>query len=160
MRPILIIEDNEQKYLAIESSLKQALDVDVYRARTVRSAYNLIENNSWAALVLDMTFEDAEGLLRTTSKKPLAGIEVLQFIAGSNLKLPTLVVTQHDQFAVKGHGASLTLEELRELLSEAFPVQCLGVVRSRLGESDSDWLEQITLTLKGALVEENQNIVR
>jgi hypothetical protein len=107
-----------------------------------------------------MTFEDAEGLLRTTSKKPLAGIEVLQFIAGSSLKLPTLVVTQHDQFSVKGQGQYLTLDELRELLAEAFPDQCLGIIRSRLGEADSDWLEQVAIILKGVLVEENKDTLR
>lgn len=151
MANFLIIEDNEQKQYAIQSLIGSRFVGTVLWARTMLHAYNLLEDQKWDVIILDMTFEDAEGMFRSTSKKPLAGIEILQFIDATGIRTKVIVVTQHDYFPVAGQSSQMNLESLHQLLQDSFPTTYAGLVRARLGDSSMVWMNELTSQIRAIL---------
>lgn len=154
MVKILIVEDNEQKFLAIQSSLKSHLAYDAVRAATVKHAINLLSRRSWDILVLDMAFEDAEGIFRATSKEPTSGVKVLSYLDGAEIVLPTIVVTQHDSFPIANGNSSVSVDDLRDLLMESFEDNFRALIKSSIGSSDDGWLFEL-MELVAAIANEN-----
>jgi len=144
---VLIVEDSNQKYSYIEGVLEDVGGLSWRRAESIRSAFSLIKGHDWDIILLDMNFENTEGIARDTRKEPLAGVEVLQFLDSVGSEAQVIVVTQHDSFALPDGSAVLSLHELNHHLEEAFPKNYIGLIPARLARSD--WLANLRGLLGG-----------
>lgn len=141
-RSVLIVEDNVHKFDYMKGALAHIDDLVIDHARSIRSAFRLIQRRDWDIVLLDMTFEDAEGIQRDLRKEPLAGLDVLQFLDEKRSKTSVIVVTQHDSFIIDDEDfeeeIELSKEELDEDLRNAFPRNYVGLVSARMARHD--WL--------------------
>ena len=146
---ILIVEDNQTKRIEIEKAVKAALAADVVGVSSISQAYRSIEFKSWDLIILDMTFQVAQGMGQENSKEALAGIEILQFIARKRLVTPVVVATQHSSFTSIQMPDINSIAALDELLTELFPENYRGTIEVDL--SEEAWKTNLQKAILSAL---------
>lgn len=145
---LLIIEDNGTKQLEIEKALATG-DYKISAVRTIANAYRVLVRQRWDLIILDMTFQ--VGSSSGFEKEPLAGLEVLQFMANQRFPTPVIVATQHSSFSNSSIEEVDSIEQLHELLVEAFPVNYRQTVEVDL--SEDAWKETLRMAVERALGE-------
>jgi CheY-like chemotaxis protein len=130
MTRILLVEDEDPKLKHIEARLRKEIPfaaIDV--ARSVNSAISYLEVEVPDLIVLDMslpTFDvtEAEGGGRPQG---FGGVEVLRFLAFSDIETKVIVITGYEAFP-KGDG-QVNLSDLEQELVEEFPTMIASVLR-------------------------------
>ena len=120
MKHLLVVEDNTTKQLAIEQAV-EGNDRKILAAQNIATAYSLISVQPWDLIILDMTFHASLGPGHESLREPLAGLEVLQFIARQRMTTPVIVATQHSSFDSTEIPGLDSIEKLHSALSRAFP---------------------------------------
>lgn len=139
---VLIVEDSKQKARAIrECLLNFSSDIAITETDTIAVAGQLIEQNSWDGIVLDLAFHRTQQNVDMLDRPYLAGLEILQQLNEMRLKVPVIVATQHDSFVNTKYGTFSSSSELSEVLANVFPRNFRGLVEVRLGETR--WLNEL-----------------
>lgn len=131
---ILIVEDNQTKRTEIEKAVHLALPAEVIGVSSISQAYRSIEYKYWDLIILDMTFQVAQGMGQESAKEALAGIEILQFIARRAIKTPVVVATQHSSFSSIELPEINSIGALDQLLRELFTENYCATVEVDLSE--------------------------
>ncbi len=123
-RSVLIVDDEEDILELLELTLLK-MGLDVERAATVKEAIAKVQSGSFDLCLTDMRLPDGSGL------------ELLNFIAGSDRDLPVAVITAHgnteNAVAALKAGAfdylakPVSLEQLRTLVKSALSLPQPGV---------------------------------
>lgn len=135
----LLVEDESPKLAHICRFLRESFPhVSVLDARSVSSALDAIEDDSFDFLLLDMslpTFDVGQGE-HGGRPQGFGGIEILRHIAMAGLELPTIVLTGYEAFPDE-YGTLIDLNTLRRRMTEEFPETVIAVVH--FNSSLDDW---------------------
>lgn len=126
---IAIIEDNIHKRKKITSFLNTNYeDKIVSEASSYSSGIELIENNKFDFLILDMSMPtydisktDGGGRFRA-----YGGKEILKRLKRKQKLLPFVIITQYSTFSET--TGTKTLEEIKEEIAELFPSYYISVI--------------------------------
>lgn len=145
MMSITVAEDNEVKAAHMIKIVAQLLPSATFvRKRSFSSLVKALFESTPDLLLLDMslpTFHPKH--TDDNPMRPYAGWDILRRLQLLNQMVPTIVVTQLDEF---GEGDTLqTLAELSTDLSTNFPTNYLGTVYYQ--PSDSKWLQDISVLI-------------
>ncbi|MDO6528066.1 hypothetical protein Q4519_20530 [Motilimonas sp. 1_MG-2023] len=152
MYKVLIVEDEEPKYVHIKNHIQQILPIVVVsHAKSVTSAVDRLEDNIPDLLVLDMSLPTFDISEEESGGRPqgFGGIEVLREMQIENWRCPTIVITGYSAFQRDG-VQRVSLDELSTELMKEFPDFLKGVLH--FNSSFSEWqveLEKI-ITSTGA----------
>lgn len=141
---VLLIEDDEYKAKQIIEFLTNTLDKrlkEVILKKAYQSGMDSIVNGFYDLILLDMsmpTFEATPGRPSGRSR-PYGGRDILYEMRRKELKIPTIVVTQH-KFIEAGVD-SLSMAQLDELLKVEFNSMYLGLVY--YNASTIDWKDKL-----------------
>jgi CheY-like chemotaxis protein len=153
---VLVVEDSNDKFRELEAFLERNFGVStrglkppLTRAKDIATAFNVLAapERKWDVVLLDMTFQRMNGAADVLSIEPLAGIEVLQYLAASGVAVPVLVLTQYSSFGDTVYSPAMSLEQLDLKLKKAFPDNYRGVVFVDL--ASKLWLERVGEFIRG-----------
>lgn len=135
----LLVEDEGPKLAHIRRFMRESFSkVSVSDARSVSTALDAIEEESFSFLLLDMslpTFDVGQGE-HGGRPQGFGGIEILRHIAMADLALPTIVLTGYEAFPDEA-GTLIDLDTLRQRMKEEFPETVVAVVH--FNSSLDDW---------------------
>lgn len=152
---ILLVEDETPKLTHIKKFLKDTIsNVEVITARSVTSAFDVIEDEVPDLILLDMnlpTFDVGNG---ESGGRPqgFGGIEVLRRLEMSGVQIETLVLTGYEAFPDET-GKIIDLQTLRENLFDEFPTTVSEVIHFNSGLDE--WKKKLGNMIVVAL-EKNQ----
>lgn len=132
---VLLVEDEGPKRAHIRAFLNDNfLHMEVIEARSLTSALDALDENSFDLILLDMslpTFDVCEG---EGGGRPhgFGGIEVLRHLEMSGLLIETIVVTGYEAFPGED-GVIIDIETMRSRLKDEFPVMLRDVVHFNSG---------------------------
>ncbi|MEH2480636.1 CheY-like chemotaxis protein [Nitrobacteraceae bacterium AZCC 2146] len=149
MTRILIVEDNKLKGDEIAAQIRSRYDADFEFIPTISGAYAMLEHDVWDLVILDMTFQVSSGIGQAVKKEALAGLELLQYMTGKRIKYPVIVATQHTVFSQSGLLNIGSVEQLHDLLRQAFPGIYRGIVRVDL--TNQSWHADLLSAVEGVL---------
>lgn len=127
---LLLVEDEAPKRAHILSFLKVYCDtIDVQIAKSVNSAEDCLDNDKPDIIFLDMSLPTFDVGERESGGRPqgFGGIEVLRYMAMSDICCPTIVITGYDAF-IRSSGKAVELSQIKEELLEEFPDIIKGVL--------------------------------
>lgn len=139
MYRVLIVEDEEPKYVHIKNHIAQILSTaQVSHAKSVTSATDSLEDNIPDLLILDMSLPTFDISEEESGGRPqgFGGIEVLREMQIENWLCPTIVITGYSAFQRDG-VQRVSLEELSTELMKEFPSFLKGVLH--FNSSFSEW---------------------
>lgn len=135
----LLVEDESPKLAHIRRFMRESFsNISVSDARSVSTALEVIEDDSFDLLLLDMslpTFDVGQGE-HGGRPQGFGGIEILRHIAMAGIVLPTIVLTGYEAFPDEA-GALIDLDTLRQRMTEEFPETVIAVVH--FNSSLDDW---------------------
>lgn len=143
---ILIVEDDENKLYQISEILSADSDITLVARRSYQSGLKEIISNHYDLIVLDMSMPTYD---KTPSEpggrfRKFAGKEILSEIIRRKIVTKALLVTGFDFF---GEGSTfITLKELNQRLTDAFPAIYLGSVF--YNASETNWAEELMHQVK------------
>jgi CheY-like chemotaxis protein len=139
---ILLVEDDENKRNSILTFIQKTIpNAKVGIALSYRSAVDMIVNQEWGFLLLDMalpTYDitDNEDGFQTEA---FAGNRILHEMKRRGINIPTVIITQ---FETLGEGAERkSLPELQKMLADNFPAIYRGTIFYSPGESS--WMPKL-----------------
>jgi CheY-like chemotaxis protein len=139
MYKVLIVEDEEPKYVHIKKHIEQILPtVEVFHVKSVSSAIDTLEDNLPNLLVLDMSLPTFDISEDESGGRPqgFGGVEVLREMQIENRLCPTIVITGYSAFQRDG-VQRVSLDELSSELMKEFPSFLKGVLH--FNSSFSEW---------------------
>lgn len=135
----LLVEDESPKLAHIRRFMRDSFsNVSVLDARSVSTALDAIEDESFDLLLLDMslpTFDVGHGE-HGGRPQGFGGIEILRHIAMAGLVLPTIVLTGYEAFPDET-GTLIDLDTLRQRMTDEFHETVIAVVH--FNSSLDDW---------------------
>ena len=137
---ILIIEDQETKYRAIEHVLVTKFGANVQWIRSVANSLGSL-NQNWDAIILDMNFPAVGGAGRDLGRQETSGVKVLQVMVSQNIGTPVIIATAHDSFAYNRALRITSIEDLRSKMRKAFPAIFKGAVK--VDYASDDWHDEL-----------------
>jgi CheY-like chemotaxis protein len=142
---VLLVEDDQFKSKALVALLNQEFPIlRLAQARSLSSGYRILEGEQFDLLLLDMSLPTFDVGPNDSGGEPLGfgGLKLLDLLHESGLSLPTIVVTQFEQF---GEGEeAIDVHSLEISLRESFPAHFVGLVQ--YNSARADWkLELIEL---------------
>lgn len=148
---LLLIDDDDNKVQQISAYVIQeqpAWNVDI--RRSFQSGLRAIVTERPHIVLLDMTMPTYDVGTREPggTERRYAGREILRQMERRALKIPTIVITQYEQF--EEDGREMTLEELTSILHSRFPGCFFGTIFYQA--SGTSWmvsLRQMLVTLSG-----------
>jgi CheY-like chemotaxis protein len=127
---VLLVEDDEPKRAHIERFLLQ-LDptISITVAKSVNTAIDALEQRRPDLLLIDMSLPTFDIGERESGGRPqgFGGIEILRYMALSEIRCPTIVITGYEAF-VREAGKRLDLSQMRSELEKEFPELLRGVL--------------------------------
>lgn len=151
-KPILIVEDSEQKYRDIERVITDSWDkqVDLTRASTITDAEQAIATRFWAGIVLDVSMDITSSSAgpRQGGHATTGGLSIARKMFLTGRTAPTVIVTAFSSFqgrmVERGRFVMIGLEEVQARAMEALQSNYLGCVRY----NDVGWDDDLIATLK------------
>lgn len=141
-RRILIIEDSLEKAKAIGKCLGEISPrFELVHTETIVVAGQLLDNESWSGIVLDLAFHRNQQTGSVLNRPYLAGVEILQQMNELRLVCPVVVATQHSSFFSTKYGDFNSLDELSKMLKEVFPDNFRELIEVDFGEAE--WRVQL-----------------
>lgn len=128
-KKIFLIDDRSEKYFAIRDFLDVNYEDYVFLwAKNYRQAQNILLNDNFDIIILDMSFERHGATSEESTFNGLAGLHVLQFMWRSRIKVPVIICTTHSNFSDPDFGALKGLQELENYVKKYFRTELLGCV--------------------------------
>jgi CheY-like chemotaxis protein len=120
---ILIVEDQKEKSQKIRECLTNTLPShEIIETNTVLVAGQLISfGTEYAGIVLDLAFQRTHQVGSHLTRPFLAGLEIMQQLNEMRLNWPVIIATQHLSFSSAKYGDFESMDDLREMLTLAFP---------------------------------------
>jgi len=138
---ILLVEDDEDKRLELNSFVKTQLQCQVSEARSYQGALKALKNKQFNLILLDMTIPTFD-VTPTDSggrAQPFGGEALLFEMMRREIPTKVIVVTQFDKF---GEGAKeVLLKDLDLRLSQQFKANYLGAIQ--YGNSFEGWADSL-----------------
>lgn len=134
---ILLVEDDQFKAKAVLSLLTSEFPkISIEQARSLSSGYRTLEQHNFDLLLLDMSLPTFDVGPNDSGGEPLGfgGLKLLDLLAESGLSLPTIVVTQFEQFGEGDHA--IDVHSLKENLRQSFPHHFVGLVHYNSARTD------------------------
>lgn len=150
LKSILLVEDDQFKAKAVLSLMANDFpDVTVEQAKSLSAGYRKLEAHQFDLLLLDMSLPTFDVGPHDSGGEPLGfgGFKLLDLLTESGLALPTIVVTQFEQFGEGEHAISV--HSLNDSLRKTFPDHFIDLVR--YNSASTDWridLSKLILQLK------------
>lgn len=153
MSSILIVEDDENKYVQLKELVKEEIQSCVVTiAKSYHTGLRIIQEGKNDLILLDMTMPTYEinqnedgGRLRH-----YAGRDILQQMERRHIITPVIVVTQFDVF---GEGIeALTRAELDKQLRAEHPVIYKGMVY--FNAAHEGWMSELRKTICDCIAED------
>lgn len=139
---ILIVEDSKTKAIAIRECVIQALGrCEPQTTDTIAIAGQLIEQQLWNGIVLDLAFHKTQQTADMVDRPYLAGIEILQQLNEMRISCPVVIATQHSSFVNTKYGDFDSADQLGDRLRRVFKRNYRGIVEVDLGETR--WRDQL-----------------
>jgi CheY-like chemotaxis protein len=152
-RKVLLVEDDQFKAKALSFFFTtEFLNFEVIEARSLTSGYRMLEQiNDIELLLLDMSLPTFDVGPMDSGGEPLGfgGLKLLDLLEESEIKIPTIVVTQFQQFG-EGENA-INVSDLELDLQKSFPDYFIGLVH--YNSAQSDWknsLRSLAIKFLGA----------
>jgi CheY-like chemotaxis protein len=135
LKKILIVEDQKEKSQAIKECLADALPHHKLEVTdTILVAGQLIDSSGpWSGILLDLSFRRTQQIGSNQNRPFLAGLEILQQLNEMRVDWPVIVATQHSSFFSTRYGDFQSIDDLRSVLTEAFPLNYKGLIEVDLG---------------------------
>jgi len=136
---VLIIEDEEPKYVHIKKYIEQLVsNVSLLHLKSVTSAIDQLEDSLPDLLILDMSLPTFDITEEESGGRPqgFGGIEVLREMLIEGWLCPTIVITGYSAFQ-RDDIHRVTLDELSEELMNEFSSILKGVLH--FNSSFSEW---------------------
>nr|WP_131588876.1 hypothetical protein [Sphingomonas melonis] len=100
---ILIVEDVLRKYTDVLSVLESAVagaSLHVQRAENLNAAEDMISEEVWSLLLLDLSMDisESESIDTSSGHATLGGLDILERMALLKIVIPTILVTGFDSF--------------------------------------------------------------
>lgn len=152
MKPILIIEDDDHKINAlIEFVQKRFGDVEIYTATNLVKAVELVDENVYSLIFVDMAIPSHPFEANGDSPVSLlsGGSEVLLELSYLGRKDPCIVITQHQEIEISGHLFKTELSE--KYIHEHLECKVEGCILYT--PDDFKWLKELE-----RIVDNNENI--
>jgi len=138
MKKLLLVEDDQFKAKALISFLSAEFqNFQVLEAKSLSSAYRTLEQiANIDLLLLDMSLPTFDVGPNDSGGEPLGfgGLKLLDLLEESELKLPTIVVTQFQQFGEVEHA--INVQNLELDLKQSFPEHFIGLVHYNSAQND------------------------
>lgn len=150
--PVLIVEDEEPKLNAIRSFLVEEFpDLKFRVAKSLTSAISELANNAFAFCLIDMSIPSYDFEVdKTGGGQPQAegGTDILRFMESECPDLKAVVLTQYNEFATPD-GSVLSIEDLRESLTQEFTANLLAVVY--YSGQKAAWRSELKVLMEGQI---------
>lgn len=146
---VLIAEDDEDKRAKILQLINVNYpDWELLEARSFQSGLRSVENDCPDLVILDMTMRNYDKSITEDGGKPhhFAGREILRQMKRERIAIPTIVITQFDEFGEEGN--KVTLDQLKAELSNRFP-SYRGTVRFR--HNIDSWKSELMTAVNSVL---------
>lgn len=127
---MLMVEDEVPKQRHIASFLDEFVqNLDLYVARSVNSAVEILEAQSFDLMLLDMSLPTFDQDNDESGGRPqgFGGIEVAREMQMSGIKCKVIVITGYEVFP-KGDGGQLNIGQLKTDLENEFEGLVVGVL--------------------------------
>lgn len=144
---VLLVEDEAPKCTHIERFLiGLGSGISVSIARSVNSALDAIEERTPDLLLLDMSLPTFDVGERESGGRPqgFGGIEILRYLALSETKCPTIVITGYEAF--EREAGPVDLSQMRRELENEFPLLLRGVLH--YNSTYDEWKRTLAKTLE------------
>lgn len=122
---VLIVEDDDFKRRKIADAVEEILpDAEVVLEKSVNSGLKAIVEQNPALVLLDMSLTTFDVGPNEAGGRPqnFGGIEILRHMDRLELKVPVIVITQHERFANSGREVRLSamMKDLTEQHGDLF----------------------------------------
>ncbi|MFA6741324.1 MAG: hypothetical protein WCR78_07510 [Arcobacteraceae bacterium] len=149
---ILILEDDMDKYVKIQSFLLEMLgnEINIVNKRSYNSSLvELSKKNNYDFVLMDMSMPtyDSDEDFESDDSESFAGKELLEQMKFRKLNYPTIVITQYDTFG--NNINKLTLDELVNELEEKFKSNYISTIY--YNSSENDWKYQLNEEIRKIL---------
>lgn len=147
MKKILLVEDDQFKAKAILALIGQDFSGTIIEhAKSLSSGYKMLEGGGFDLLLLDMSLPTFDVGPNDSGGEPLGfgGLKLLDLLSESSLLLPTIVVTQFEQFGE--NEKAINLESLVMDLSKSFSDSFVGLVY--YNSAKLDWKAKLVQLIK------------
>lgn len=136
-RKVVLIDDQPEKNAAINRFFENNYPDDkVTWFKNFRQSQNNLLVYDFDLLILDMSFEVHGAVSEDLAFNGLAGLHVLQFMWISEIELPTIIFTSHDNYSDPDFGEIKGIEELNNHTKRIFGDLVLGCVKMSLDENE------------------------
>jgi CheY-like chemotaxis protein len=135
---ILIVEDDPFKLKRLDEAIQSIVkDAKILNARSVNSGLEQIEEHAPNLILLDMSLTTFDIGPEEPGGRPqnFGGLEVLRQMDRASLKIPTIVITQHERFQIG--NTEVKLESLLTNLMREHPDVVKGLIY--YNSSQSRW---------------------
>jgi CheY-like chemotaxis protein len=152
MKLLLIDDEDHKRNQILQFLLNEMSGIEVEEARSLQSGLKAVLTGEYSFIILDMTMPTFDITAEEDGGRPqaYAGRELLRHMTRRDIKVPSIVVTQYDQF---GEGSNLlTLDQLNEQLKAENPVQYRGSVHYSI--SYDGWKNELAERISQALKEQ------
>jgi DNA-binding NtrC family response regulator len=145
---ILIVEDDRSKAKALRECAVAAgvLEEAITLTETITVAAQLIDNQDFNGIILDLAFHSSQESSQIVSKRYLAGINILQQLEEMQKTTPVIVATQHKSFESPKFEEIKTVDDLRRQLAESFDTTFKGLVEVDLRELG--WRSELIMLIR------------
>ncbi len=148
MKKVLIVEDQKAKSQALKECLAEALPShQVEMTDTILVAGHLIGSGvSWSGILLDLSFRRTQQITGALNRPFLAGLEILQQLNEMRVDWPVIIATQHSSFFSTRYGDFQSIDDLRSMLTKAFPANYKDLIAVDL--SGTEWRKALVNSVK------------
>lgn len=138
---VLIIEDDVNKLKAISDFLLNYTNIRCFSQMSYHSGMHTLLSEKIDLLLLDMSMPIYDGVTHNTGGRllPLAGRDILFQLQRRSISLPTIIITQYEDFD------GLSLIDLDRELEKEFPQLYMGFVYYNI--TQDGWKEKLAAIL-------------
>jgi CheY-like chemotaxis protein len=126
---ILIAEDEDSKLTRLREFVSEAFPNDEVReARSVRGTIDALQEKAPDLLLLDMSLPTYDIAAGESGGRPqgFGGIEVVRHMERDEIRVPTLVVTQHP--VIPKDGKLVDLKDIEKMVRDETPDNFRGLI--------------------------------
>lgn len=139
---ILIVDDDDNKVAQVEGHVREiCVEDEIQVRRSFQSGLKEILLGHADLILLDMTMPTYDVTEREPGgrERRYAGREILRQMSRRGKHVPTVVITQYEQF--EENGKEITLAELSATLRREFPHAYVATVYYQA--SGNDWMREL-----------------
>jgi len=145
----VLIDDLPEKKAAVQRFIEKYYPNDELTwFKNFRQAQNNLLVYTFDLLLLDMSFEVHGAVAEDLAFNGLAGLHVLQFMWASEIEIPTVILTSHENYSDPDFGVLRGIDALRNHAREVFGETVIDVVK--LVPDEAIWNAQLKEILENA----------